>query len=78
MKFETAAEADAATCELHNVQGCACCNQVKGECDFGSCRSAATTSVSLFMADGKTVGEIRPCCSTHLDLILQSAIFGHK
>lgn len=74
-RYSTEAAALAATCIEHNVKGCATCNKVDGECDFGDCQRPATASVKLLDAGG-TVGEIRPSCARHVLYMRQGAPYG--
>ena len=62
-RFKTAAEADRATCELHNQPGCSSCNKAEGECDYGSCQAPAVRVVM----NGT---EPRPACARHLKAVI--------
>lgn len=75
MRYGTEAEALRATCIEHNVRGCATCNKVEGECDFGDCQKLATTSVKLLNGAG-IVGEVRPSCARHVLYMRQGAPWG--
>lgn len=75
IKFNTLEQAIRATCLEHNVRGCATCNKLEDECEFGSCSSKHTEAVSLLNAAGK-VGEVRRSCKAHVIFMRQGAPYG--
>jgi hypothetical protein len=63
-RYPDSATANSVTCDLHGVKGCATCNKVEGDCDFGSCCAPATMTVTAIRRDG-SVAEVRPACGDH-------------
>lgn len=56
---------DTATCQEHNVGGCATCIKDEGACDWGGCHEPAAQRVLCVHRMTGRVLEQRPLCDRH-------------